>query len=392
MTAQDCSTPKPLTTVVVGTGFIGPVHVEGLQRAGVQVVGIVGSTAEKSQQAAQDLGLARGYASLEEVLADPSVDVVHLATPNQFHFAQASAVLRAGKHVLCEKPLAMNSSESAQLVKFAEETGLIAGVAYNVRFYPLCHEAAARVSRCDLGELLHVTGSYVQDWLLHPTDFNWRVLAEEGGELRAVADIGTHWLDLIQFITGKHVTDVCADLQTVHPHRQRSLGGVETFSGKVSTETQKVAVTTEDAASILLKFEGGMRGTLHVSQVTAGRKNCLRFEVAGSRQAISWNSEQPNSLWIGHRDKPNESLIRDPSIMSDLASRYASYPGGHAEGFPDTFKQLFRAFYGYIEAGDFDSPRPFPTFADGHRELVLCEAILASHRQQRWIKVEDATS
>lgn len=317
--------------------------------------------------------------------------MVHLATPNRFHFAQAKAVLKAGKHVMCEKPLAMNANESAELVRIAEASGLAAGVAYNIRFYPLCHEAAARVGGADFGETLHVTGSYVQDWLLREHDFNWRVMAEYGGELRAIADIGTHWLDLIQFITGKRITSVCADLQTVHAKRQRPIGGVETFSGKSAapSETESVIIETEDAGCVLLKFSGGARGSLQVSQTTAGRKNCLRFEIAGTGQAMAWNSEEPNSLWIGNRDRPNESLIRDPSLMSPTARAIANYPGGHNEGFPDTFKQLFRMFYGYIAKGDFAAARPFPTFEDGHREILLCEAILRSHREQRWVDVKD---
>lgn len=379
-----------LTAAVVGTGFIGPVHVEGLLRAGVPVAGIAGSTPKKSRAAAETLGLSRGYDSFRELLADNSVDVVHLATPNRFHFEQASSALRAGKHVMCEKPLAMNSRESAELVRIATESGLAAGVAYNIRFYPLCHEAAARVAGIEFGETLHINGSYVQDWLLHDSDFNWRVLADDGGELRAVADIGTHWLDLVQFISGQHVTAVCADLQTVHSQRERPVGGVETFSGKTEAraQTESIVVTTEDAGCVLLKFDNGARGSMQVSQTTAGRKNCLRFEIAGSQQALSWNSEQPNTLWIGHRDRPNELLTRDPALMSEPASTFANYPGGHSEGFPDTFKQLFRAFYGYIAAGDFAAPPPFPTFVNGHREILLCEAILRSHREQRWVDVD----
>ena len=379
---------QTLTAAVAGTGFIGPVHVEALRRAGVHVAGIAGSTPEKSQRAAESLGLPKAYDSFEDILADDAVEVVHLATPNRFHFSQSAATLRAGKHVLCEKPLAMNSVESAELVRLASESGLVAGVAYNIRFYPLCHEAAQRVRSESFGETLHINGSYVQDWLLHETDFNWRVLAEEGGELRAVADIGTHWLDLVQFITGRTVTAVCADLQTVYPERPRPVGGAETFSGKgaTATETEKVEVTTEDAGCILLKFDNGARGSLQVSQTTAGRKNCLRFEIAGSGQSLAWNSEEPNAIWVGHRDRPNETIVKDPALLGERAAAIASYPGGHNEGFPDTFKQLFRAFYGYIANGDSDAPPPFPTFTDGHREIMLCEAILKSHRQQCWIE------
>ena len=378
-----------MTAAVVGAGFIGPVHVEALLRSGVKVAGIVGSTPEKSLASAKALGLERGYESLDAVLADTEVDVVHLATPNRLHFAHASAVLQAGKHVMCEKPLAMNSDESAELVKLAKVSGLAAGVAYNIRFYPLCREAAHRIASGMMGDTFHVNGSYVQDWLLKTTDFNWRVETEVGGKLRAVADIGTHWLDLVQFVVGQKIVAVCADLQTVHPNRQKPVGGAETYSGTdvSSGDVETVAITTEDAGCILLKFANGARGSLYVSQTTAGRKNCLRFEIAGSQQSLSWNSESPNSLWIGNRDRPNESLIRDPANLSEFAGRFSSYPGGHNEGFPDTFKQMFRAFYQYISVGDFHAEPSFATFDDGHREVLLCEAILASHRKQCWTKI-----
>ena len=383
--------PNSLTAAVAGTGFIGPVHVEALQRAGVSVAGILGSTPEKSKSAAQYLGLPKAYQSLDEICSDPNVDAVHLATPNLLHFRQASQVLNSGKHVLCEKPLAINSAESAELVKLAQSCGKVAGVVYNIRFYPLCHEAADRIRQDSLDDFLHVQGSYVQDWLLYDTDYNWRVESEAGGALRAVADIGTHWLDLIQFVTGKKVTAVCADLRTVFEHRKRPIGGAETFSGgNDSVETESIPITTEDCGSVMLRFENGANGCLWVSQTTAGRKNCLRFEIAGSKSSAYFNSEKANELWIGHRDQPNQTLIRDPSLLSDFAAGTTSYPGGHNEGFSDTFKQLFRSFYGYIQAGDFDAPKPFPTFQDGHREVLLCEAILQSHQQQAWVDVKDA--
>jgi predicted dehydrogenase len=378
-----------LVAAVIGTGFIGPVHVEGLLRAGVHVAGIMGSTPEKSIAAADRWNLPRGYASLAELLADETVDVVHITSPNRHHFEQASAVIAAGKHVLCEKPLAMNSPQSAALLRLAQQAGVVAGVNYNIRYYPLCMEAANRVATGSFGDLFHVSGSYSQDWLLHRSDFNWRLLADEGGELRAVADIGTHLLDLIGFITGRRVEAVFADLQTVYQHRDRPIGEVETFSGKMLSpvSTHPVAIDTEDHGSILLRFQGGAKGCISVSQVTAGRKNCLRLELAGSLGSFSWDSQSPNLLWLGHRDKPNETLIRDPSLMSERAREFATYPGGHNEGFPDTFKQLFRDFYRYIEAGDFRKTPSFPTFADGHQEILLCEAILRSHREQRWVKI-----
>lgn len=379
----------PIGVAVVGTGFIGPVHVEGLRRAGLNVVGILGSTMEKSQAAAQSLGIPKPYHDLDEVLSDSNVQSVHITTPNRFHFDQASQVIHAGRHVMCEKPLAMDSKESAELVRLAAQSGVVAGVNYNVRYYPLCREAAERRRTGQLGRIFHVAGSYVQDWLFHPTDFNWRVLAADGGQLRAVADIGTHWLDLIRHITGLEVAEVCADLQTVYPERQRPTGGVETFSSKLAapSATQPVGIDTDDYGCVMLRFENGARGVVWVSQVTAGRKNCLRFEIAASKQALAWNSESPNDLWIGHRDQSNETLIRDPGLLSPGARAIANYPGGHNEGFPDTFKQCFREFYAYITAGDFAAPRPFPTFTDGHREILMCEAILASHHKRGWVGV-----
>lgn len=380
---------------LIGTGFIGPIHLEAIRRAGHQVVGILGSSPARSQAAAAKYGVPRGYHTLEELLADPAVQAVNVTSPNRYHAEQTTAALRAGKHVLCEKPLAMTSQESAALVALARESGLHAGVCYNVRFYPLCHEARARVIAGEVGPLLHVTGSYVQDWLLLETDFNWRVLSSEGGELRAIADIGTHWLDLIQFIAADEITAVCADLQTVHPVRKRPSGmsSVETFQADRATPAhdEEVPIDTEDAGNILLQFASGAKGNLHVSQTTAGRKNCIRYELAGRQEALGWNSERPNELWIGQRNRASELLVRDPALLAPLARGIAAYPGGHNEGFADTFKQLFRSFYGSLDASPTSDALPYPTLAEGHREIVLCEAILKSHRERRWIDVNPQT-
>ncbi|MBN1479130.1 gfo/Idh/MocA family oxidoreductase [candidate division KSB1 bacterium] len=378
-----------LKTAIIGAGFMGPVHTEALKRLGVQVTGILGVDDAESQKARAALNIARAYKNISELL-DDNIDVVHITTPNKLHYEMAKAALLAGKHVLCEKPLAMTSRESAELVELAKKSGRVAGVNYNIRFYPLNLEVKNRVQAGQLGEIYSVVGSYVQDWLLYPTDYNWRVLAEEGGALRAVADIGTHWLDLVQTITGLRVTAVNADLRTVHPVRKRPLGEVETFSGKVQKieATQDVDITTEDCGTMMLKFNNDAIGNLWVSQTTAGRKNCLRYEIAGAQSAFYWNSEYPNNLWLGYRDKPNENLLRDPGLLDEAVRPFANYPGGHNEGFPDTFKQCFRAFYAYIQKGDMHDTPTFPTFSDGHHEIVLCEAILKSHREKSWVEIE----
>jgi len=375
---------------VVGAGFIGPVHVEALRRLGLKIRGILGCDQAESQRAMKSLDLPKAYNSLDEVLADPGVQSVHLAVPNVLHYEFAKRAVMAGKHVMCEKPLAMNSKQTAELVELARGKKLAAGVCYNLRFYPLNLEARDMRQRGDLGAVYAVNGSYVQDWLFYPTDYNWRVLADQGGALRAVADIGTHWMDLVAAVTGLEVEAVMADLYTAHPVRQRPKGEVETFSGKMGgpRATEPVNIDTEDYGCILFRYRGGARGSLHVSQITAGRKNCLRYEISGSKCALAWNSESPNEIWIGHREKPNEMLIRDPSLLGNLARPYANYPGGHNEGFPDAFKQCFRAFYSYIAAGDYSAAPMYPTFAEGHREVVLCEAILKSHQEQRWVTVD----
>ena len=378
-------------TAVVGAGFIGPVHVEALRRLGVTITGILGVDDKESTSAQQRLGLPKAYKNIDEVLADDNVQAVHLAVPNVLHYDLAKKAVLAGKHVLCEKPLAMNSKESAELVELAQVAKRwprrSATTFASIRS---TSKRDMRVKNGDVGQIFAVNGSYTQDWLFYDTDYNWRVLADQGGELRAVGDVGTHWMDLIHSITGLEVEAVFADLKTVHPIRKRPKGEVQTYTGKLGEpmQTEPVQITTEDYAAVLFRFKGGARGSLNISQVTAGRKNCLRYEIAGSKCALAWNSEAPNEIWIGRRDKANEMLIRDPSLARRHGPRiFRTFPGGHNEGFPDAFKDCFRSFYEYIAAGDFSAPPLYPTFADGHREILLCEAILKSHREERWVKL-----
>lgn len=378
-----------INVAVAGTGFIGPVHVEALKRVGVTVKGILGINLEESESARKAMGLEKAYSSFEDLLADDEIHSVHLAVPNVLHYPMAKQALQAGKNVMCEKPLGMNSEETKELVKLANASGLVAGVTYNLRFYPLNLEAKDRIQRGDLGDIFSIVGSYVQDWLMYETDYNWRVLAEEGGELRAVADIGTHWMDLVHSITGLEVEEVFADLQTVHTTRKRPTGEVETFSGKQLSPDQyeDIPIVTEDGGSILFRFKGGGKGQLWVSQVTAGKKNCLRYEIAGSKGSFAWNSERPNELWMGQRNEANQVLLKDPGLVGDMPRHFVNYPGGHNEGFPDAFKQCFRAFYDAVAKGAPSEDSLYANFDDGHNEVVLCEAILRSHREGKWVKI-----
>jgi predicted dehydrogenase len=367
---------------VVGTGFIGAVHVEALRRLGVDVAGVVGSTPER----ADAKRLAQAYPSYDALLADDSVGVIHLTTPNHLHYAQVKEALAAGKHVVCEKPLATTAAESAELLELAERSGLVHCTNFNVRFYPMVQEARARAQGGELGEIWNVHGGYLQDWLLFPTDWNWRLEPEKGGDLRAVADIGSHWLDLVQFVSGLEVEAVFADLATTIPVRRRPLGEVETFAAAEDVEREDAPMTTEDLAHILVRFAGGARGSCVVSQVSAGRKNSLRFEVDGARASLAWDGEAHETLWIGRRDAPNEVLLRNPALLDRRARGTTMLPAGHAEGFADTFKELYRAVYRAVETGE--PGDDYPTFRAGHVENVLVEAVAQSNREQRWVEVQ----
>lgn len=375
-----------LRAAVIGSGFVGRAHIEALRRLAIPIQGVLGSSPARTEEQCRSLGIARAYKSMEELAADGSVDVVHVCTPNHVHYKQTEAALRAGKHVMCEKPLAMNPQETGALVELARKVGRVGAVTYNVRYYPMCQEAHALVQSGAIGEPRIVHGGYLQDWLFYPTDWNWRLDPALGGDLRAVADIGTHWMDLVGWITGRKLAELCADLATVMPVRQRPTGRVETFQ-KTTGTTEPVHMTTDDYASVLLHFEGGMRGVLTVSQMSAGRKNRLWFEIDGSEGSLAFDQEQPNSLWIGSRKEANRWLIKDPSLMSPEARGYAAYPAGHAEGYPDTFVQLFKDLYHYIAAGDLQAPRSFPTFETGDYEVRLCDLIALSAKQRRWVEV-----
>jgi predicted dehydrogenase len=376
-----------LRAAVIGVGFVGKAHLESLRRQGIPVQGVLASSPDRSQHYRDTLGVDRAYSSLDDLLADKSVDVVHVCTPNNVHFEESKAALEAGKHVMCEKPLAMDTVESPELIEVAKKQKRVGGVTYNLRYYPLAQEARALIAKGAIGEPRLVHGSFLQDWLLYPTDWNWRLESQLGGELRAISDIGTHVLDTVTWLTGRKVTEVCADLATMLPVRRKPRGRVESFQKAASAEFDDVKITTDDYGSVLLHLEGGLRGVMTVSQISAGRKARLGWEIDGSEGSLAWQSEDPNTLWIGRRTQPNEIMLKDPALMSPATRGYSAYPGGHTEGYADTFAQLFKDFYAYIAAGDLSAPRSFPTFETGHEELILCDAILASSRERKWVSV-----
>jgi len=376
---------------VAGTGFIGPAHIEGLRRNGYKVLGLAENGDAQAVEKAALLGIPRAYGAFEAMLADEDIDIIHLATPNVLHYPYAKAALLAGKHVVCEKPLAMNAAESGELVRLAAEKGLVNAVNFNIRMYPMVQHARSLVQSGELGKLFILQGSYLQDWMLLETDWNWRLEPDQGGSLRAVGDIGSHWLDLMTFVTGLRVKEVFADFEIFHKTRKKPLKALETFTGKLlqASDYEDAPITTEDYATILLHYENGVRGVVTVAQVCSGRKNRLFFEISGSKSSVAWNGERPNELWVGHRAGPNQVVMKDPSLLSEEARAVAGYPGGHAEGFPDTFKQFSKKVYDYLLAGDFTRQPDFPTFADGHYEMQLCEAIERSAREQVWVSVSD---
>jgi predicted dehydrogenase len=373
---------------VIGTGFIGTVHVEQLRRIGVDVRGVLGSTPERGAARAEALSVRHAYASLDDILADPSVDVVHVTSPNNLHVPQALAIIAAGKHVVCEKPLALTATESAGLVEAAAASGLVNAVNFNIRFYPLHQHMREAVAEGRLGDVRFVTGHYFQDWLLHDTDWNWRLEPDKGGALRAVGDIGSHWLDLMAFVTGQPIVSVMADLATFVTVRQEPTGPVETFSTERSAHTVTRPMGTEDAATLLLRFANGARGSVAVSQISAGRKNSLQWEIDGSAGAAWWDSETPDHLWLGHRDRPNELLLRNPALMGAAGRAAAALPGGHVEGFGDTFGALFRAIYADILIGRPSANPAYADFAAGHDEMLVNDAIAQSAALGRWVDVD----
>lgn len=360
-----------LKAAVLGTGFMGRVHLEGLRRLGnVEALSVA----------------SRDEAAVRAVLADPSITAVHVCTPNSSHVSLAKAALEAGKHVLCEKPLAISSAEAATLVALANARGLRNATCHNLRYYPMVQHMRRMREAGELGEILVAQGTYSQDWLLYDTDYNWRVGGADGPS-SAMADIGSHWCDMLEHVSGLRITEVCADLQTFHKTRKRPKGQIETFAGKLDRpeDYDEVPIAVEDFGAVMFRMGDRARGAFTASQVSAGNKNRLSIEIYGSKASVSWNQERPDELWIGHRNSPNQIIVKDPSLLQPGAQSYADLPGGHSEGYDDTFKQVFRRFYASIT--DPAAASEYPQFADGLRQLKILEAELASTKSRSWVGV-----
>ena len=381
-----------IRTAVIGTGFMGRTHLEALRRVeNVDVVEVAATSLDKARAAAAGYNVLNATGDWHDVIADPSIEAVHITTPNVSHFPIAKAAFEAGKHVLCEKPLAMSVAEAQALVDLQAAKKLRGGLCHNLRYYPMVQQMRRMREAGDFGEILVVQGTYSQDWMLYETDWNWRVDPEVSGASRVMADIGSHFFDMAEHVTGLKVSAVCSDLATFWPTRKQPKLGGESFSGKLGTsgETVDTPVVTEDFGSSMFRMaKNGIeraRGVMTASQVSAGRKNGLVLEIYGTKGGAAWRQESPDELWLGHRNNPNQVLLKDPSLMTEKARGFADYPGGHAEGYPDTFKQLFRRFYASI-ADEALTP-DYPQMADGLRQLRILEAELASHKAQGWMNV-----
>jgi len=390
---REGSNVKRIGMGIVGAGFVGPHHVDAVRRLGfVDVVAVAGSSQASAEKKAEALGARKAYGSYEALLNDPDIQVVHNATPNYLHYPVNAAAIAKGKHVVSDKPLAMTAAEAKTLLDQATKAGIIHAVTFNYRGNPLVQQARDSIARGDIGKPHFLVGQYLQDWLLKDTDYSWRLEPDKGGASSALGDIGSHWCDLAQHMSGLRITHVLGDITTVIPKRKKPLGSREAFAAAdASQRVEEVEIKVEDLASVLLRFDNGAKGAFSVGQVCAGHKNDLELEICGSKASLKWRQEHQNELLIGHRDKPNEILQKDPSLVGDVARRYAHLPGGHQESWADAFANLMRDIYGFIAEGKKASdphPPAFATFEDGYRANCIVEAILQSASNgSAWTKV-----
>lgn len=378
---------KQFRACVIGMGYIGAAHIEALRRLGNVTVTALATTTNPVEKAALHT-VPRGYGDYREMIDLERPDVVHICTPNDTHCEMALYAMERGVAVMLEKPMTRTLSEARQLAGYASAHQIPNAVNFNCRWYPQVLQAKSMVQSGELGEIFAVQGSYLQDWMLLDTDYNWRAEPALSGESRVFADIGSHWIDLAETVTGLRVTEVMADFATFHPVRKKPLKPIATFSGVTlrPEDYEEIPVSTEDYCTVLYHFSNGAHGVCTVTQMMAGRKNQILLSIGGSMRSVSWNSDDSNELWIGSRDNFNQKAAKDPALLSPLARTAIGYPGGHVEGYPDTFKQNFKAFYASLETGD-ASNGTFATILDGLREMEIGQAVLTSARERRWVEV-----
>jgi predicted dehydrogenase len=369
---------------LVGPGFVGAHHLDAVRRLGyVDIIAVAASSAASARRKADALGVPRAYGTFEDLIADPDIHVVHNTTPNYLHVPVILAALKAGKHVISDKPLATTAADARVLLDAANRAGVVHAVTFNYRGNPLVQQAREMIAAGELGDVHFIHGAYLQDWLLEATDFSWRLEPEKGGESSAVGDIGSHWCDLVQHVTGRRIVEVLADLTTVIDTRLKPAASAEAFARDADGAREPFRVRSEDLATILVRFDGGAKGSVSVGQVCAGHKNGLWFEVNGRQASVRWEQERQNELWIGRRDAANSVLVKDPSLLAAGARPYAHLPGGHQEGWADAFCNVMRVVYGFIASGarpDAAKPPAFATFEDGYHSACVVDAILESHR------------
>jgi len=373
---------KRLKMGLIGPGFIAAQHIEAVRRLGdVEVVALAGSSRESARRRAAEWCVERAYGDYRELIADPDIDVVHNTTPNHLHLEVSLAALTARKHVISDKPLSDSAAHSRTLWEAARRAGVAHVVTFNYRGNPLVQEARAMVSRGDLGPLCYVHGQYLQDWLVDEGVYSWRLDPARGGASSALRDIGSHWCDLAEHVTGLRIEAVLADLGTVVARRQVSRAGGGTFSRMSSKGRRSVRIRSEDLATVLLRFRGGAKGCVAIGQVLPGHKNDLQLEVSGRKASVRWLQERQNELWVGRFGQPSIVIGKDPSILSAQAAAYTHLPAGHQEAWADAFRNVIADAYRWIREGARPRARPaaLATFADGYRSDLLVEAMLASH-------------
>jgi len=377
---------QKIKTAVIGAGFMGKVHTEAIRRLGnVEVAGVAAISKEEAEAFGKATGVERTTGDYMELISDPEIDAVHVCIPNALHAPVAKAAMEAGKAVLCEKPLAMSADEAREMVAMAREKNIVNCVNHNLRYYPVLQHVRQIIAAGELGEILIAQGTYSQDWLLYDTDYNWRLDSKDNGPMRTMADIGSHWMDLCQHLTGMKITAVCCDMETFHKTRKKPKVAIETFSGKTlkPADYDEVEIDTEDFGSVLIHLGDRARGAYTVSQVSAGCKNRFQMEIFGTKAGIRWNQESQDELWIGHRNDPNELILKDPALLRGPAAGFADLPGGHSEGYDDTHKQVYRRFYARV--ADPSAPVDYPTFEDGLWGMELLERCMESNQSRSWV-------